>query len=76
MSNNSLTRPFAFKRPSSSARHDFIDGVLNVGGSEEGDGGGISNDSLTHPFVFKRPSSSAGHDFIDEVLNVGGSDEG
>jgi hypothetical protein len=33
-----------FKRPSS-ARCDFTDAVLNMGGSDEGDGGGTSNDA-------------------------------
>jgi hypothetical protein len=35
---------YVFKRPSSSARRDFADVVLNVGGSDEGDGGGTGND--------------------------------
>jgi hypothetical protein len=36
---------YVFKRPSSSAGHDFIDGVLNMGGSGEGEseGGGTGN---------------------------------
>jgi hypothetical protein len=29
-----------FKRPSSSARREFVDRVLNMGGSDEGVGGG------------------------------------
>jgi hypothetical protein len=29
-----------FKRPSASAEREFIDGVLNMGGSGEGEGGG------------------------------------
>jgi hypothetical protein len=36
---------YAFKRPSSSAGHDFTDAVLNVGGSSDGDSGGNSNDA-------------------------------
>jgi hypothetical protein len=44
MSNDSLTYPFVFKRRSSSVGHDFIDAVLNVGGSDEGDSGGTGND--------------------------------
>jgi hypothetical protein len=44
MLNNLLTHPFVFKRPSSLAGHDFIDAVLNVGGSDEGDSSGTSND--------------------------------
>jgi hypothetical protein len=43
MSNDSVTRPFVFKWPSSSVGHDFIDAVLNVVGSGEGDDGGIGN---------------------------------
>jgi hypothetical protein len=46
MSNDSLTRPFVFKRPSSSVERDFTDAVLNVGGSDEGDGGGTDNDAV------------------------------
>jgi hypothetical protein len=37
------THPFVFKRPSSSAGYDFVDAVLNVGGSDKGNGGGTSN---------------------------------
>jgi hypothetical protein len=44
MSNDSLTYPFVFKQLSSSAECDFTDVVLNVGRSNEGDGGGTSND--------------------------------
>jgi hypothetical protein len=44
MSNDSFTHPFVFKRPSSSAGRDFIDAVLNMGGSDEDDGGGTDND--------------------------------
>jgi hypothetical protein len=33
---------YVLERPSSSARRDFIDGVLNMGGSSEG--GGIGYD--------------------------------
>jgi hypothetical protein len=36
---------YIFKRPSSSAGLDFIDRVLNLGGSGEGEGGGTSNDA-------------------------------
>jgi hypothetical protein len=43
MWNDSLTHPFAFKQPSSSARRNFTDAVLNVGGSGEGNGGGNDN---------------------------------
>jgi hypothetical protein len=35
---------YVFKRPSSSVGRDFVDGVLNMGGSDEGEGGGTSND--------------------------------
>jgi hypothetical protein len=45
MLNDSLTHPFIFKRHPSSAGRDFIDVVLNVGGSDEGDGGGTGNDA-------------------------------
>jgi hypothetical protein len=36
---------YVFKHPSSSARHHFVDGVPNMGGSGkgEGDGSGTSN---------------------------------
>jgi hypothetical protein len=37
---------YVFKHHSSSVRCDFIDGVLNIGGSSEGDGGGTDNDAL------------------------------
>jgi hypothetical protein len=40
MLKDSLTRPFVFKRPSSSTGRDFINAVLNVGGSGVGKGGG------------------------------------
>jgi hypothetical protein len=36
---------YVFKHPSSSARRDFIDGVLNMGGSGEGEGGDTGNDT-------------------------------
>jgi hypothetical protein len=36
---------YVFKRPSSSVGHDFVDGVLNMGGSGEGKGGGTGNDT-------------------------------
>jgi hypothetical protein len=45
MSKDSLTRPFVFKRPSSSTGRDFIDEVLNVGGSGNGNGSGTGNDA-------------------------------
>jgi hypothetical protein len=35
---------YVFKRPSSSAGCDFIDGVLNMRGSDEDEGGGTGND--------------------------------
>jgi hypothetical protein len=38
---------YFFKRPSSSAGRDFIDGVLNMGGFGEGEGGGTSNEAAT-----------------------------
>jgi hypothetical protein len=40
MLNNSLMHAFVFKRPSSSVGRDFVDAVLNVGGTGEGDSGG------------------------------------
>jgi hypothetical protein len=43
MLNDSLTSPIVFKQPSSLAGRDFIDAVLNMGGSGEGDGGGTGN---------------------------------
>jgi hypothetical protein len=36
---------YIFKRPSSSARRDFINRILNMGGSGKGEGGGTSNDA-------------------------------
>jgi hypothetical protein len=45
MSNHLLTHPFVFKRPFSLVGRTFVDAVLNVGGSGEGDGGGISSDA-------------------------------
>jgi hypothetical protein len=45
MLNNSLTHPFVFKRPSSSTGHNFTDAVLNIGGSDEGEGGGTGYDA-------------------------------
>jgi hypothetical protein len=36
---------YVFKRPSSSVGHEFIDGVLNMGGSSEGEGGGTGSDA-------------------------------
>jgi hypothetical protein len=38
---------YIFKLPSSSVRHNFIDWVLNMGGSGEGDGSGTSNDAVS-----------------------------
>ncbi len=38
---------YVFKRPSSSVRRDFADTVLNVGGSDEGNGGGNDNDAAS-----------------------------
>jgi hypothetical protein len=35
---------YVFKYPSSSAGHNFVDRVLNTGGSDEVEGGGTSND--------------------------------
>jgi hypothetical protein len=45
MSNISFTHPFVFKHPSSLAGRDFVDGVLNVGGSGEGEDSGTGNDA-------------------------------
>jgi hypothetical protein len=36
---------YVFEHPSSLARRDFVDGVLNMGGSGEGEGSGIGNDA-------------------------------
>jgi hypothetical protein len=36
---------YVFKHPSLSAGRDFTDGVLNMGGPSEGEGGGSSNDA-------------------------------
>jgi hypothetical protein len=38
---------YVFKHPSSSAGRDFIDTVLNMGGSDEGYGGGTGNDAAS-----------------------------
>jgi hypothetical protein len=46
MLNDLLTHPFVFKRPSLLAGHEFVDAVLNVGGSSEGNGGGTGNDAV------------------------------
>jgi hypothetical protein len=46
MSNDSLTRSFIIKRPSSLAGRDFVDAVLNMGGSGEGDDGGTGDDTM------------------------------
>jgi hypothetical protein len=35
---------YDFKCPSSSVGREFIDGVLNMGGSDKGEGGGTGND--------------------------------
>jgi hypothetical protein len=35
---------YIFKHPSSSVGRDFINEVLNIGGSSEGEGGGTNND--------------------------------
>jgi hypothetical protein len=35
---------YVFKRPSSSVKCGFVNGVLNIGGSGEGEGGGTDND--------------------------------
>jgi hypothetical protein len=37
---------YVFKRHSSSAEHDFIDEVINMGGFNEGEAGGTSNDAM------------------------------
>jgi hypothetical protein len=37
---------YVFKHPSSLVRHDFVDGVLNIRGFGEGDGGGTGNDAV------------------------------
>jgi hypothetical protein len=36
---------YVFKRPSSSVKCGFVNGVLNIGGSGEGEGGGTNNDA-------------------------------
>jgi hypothetical protein len=36
---------YVFKCPSSSAGREFVDGVLNMGGSSEGEGGGTGSDA-------------------------------
>jgi hypothetical protein len=36
---------YVFKRPSSLVGRDFINAVLNMGGSGEGNGGGTGNDA-------------------------------
>jgi hypothetical protein len=38
---------YVFNRHSSSPGHDFINGVLNMGGSDEDDDGGTSNDAAS-----------------------------
>jgi hypothetical protein len=38
---------YVFKHHSSSIGHDFIDGVLNMGGSNEGEGSGTGNDVVS-----------------------------
>jgi hypothetical protein len=38
---------YAFKRPSSSTGHNFVDGVINMGGSGEGESGGTGNDTVS-----------------------------
>jgi hypothetical protein len=35
---------YVFKYPSSSAGRELVDGVLNMGRSSEGEGGGTGND--------------------------------
>jgi hypothetical protein len=47
MSNISLTCPFVFKCPSSSAGREFVNEVLNMKGSGEGEGGGTGNDAMS-----------------------------
>jgi hypothetical protein len=48
MSNDSLTRLFMSSSAlSSSARHDFVNMVLNMGGSGEGEGSGTNNDVVS-----------------------------
>jgi hypothetical protein len=37
---------YVFKHPSSSVICDFIDGVVNMGGFGEGEGGGTGNDAV------------------------------
>jgi hypothetical protein len=37
---------YVFKHPSSSTGREFIDGVLDMGGSGEGEGSGIDNDTV------------------------------
>jgi hypothetical protein len=44
MSNVSLTRPFMSKNI---LLRDFIDVVLNMGGSDEDEGGGTGNDATS-----------------------------
>jgi hypothetical protein len=36
---------YVFKHPSSSVGRDFADGILNMGGFGEGEGGGTGNDA-------------------------------
>jgi hypothetical protein len=36
---------YVFKRPSSSVGRDFVDGILNMGGYGEGEGGGTGYDT-------------------------------
>jgi hypothetical protein len=37
---------YVFKHPSSSVGRDFVDGVVNMGGSDEGESGGTGNDAM------------------------------
>jgi hypothetical protein len=37
---------YVYKRPSSLVGCEFVDGVLNMGGSDEGEGGGTGNDAV------------------------------
>jgi hypothetical protein len=38
---------YVFKRPSSTTGRHLIDGVLNMGGSDEGEGGGTGNNAAS-----------------------------
>jgi hypothetical protein len=42
-----VTSIYVFKQPSSSVGRDFADAILNVGGSDEGDGGGNDNNTAS-----------------------------